>query len=89
MEITKHKYHSHRDLSALTERKDRQGNPIPFSFIYVSRSGNITHGTDAIVTSVHTDERNRMVRYIDQTGAQQHRRLTDVLFMQVNDIRIS
>lgn len=78
----------HKHLSLLTEKKDSQGNPIPFSFIYVDQQGNIVSGTDAITTSVIKDQANRRLEYTEPNGQRVHKTFSDCLFMKINDTEI-
>lgn len=69
----------------LMERKDEEGNRVPFNMRYVTMQGEIQEFKNVITTSVNVRKRMRNIRFIE-SGEQ--RTIHDVLILSVNDTKI-
>lgn len=75
-------YLHYRRLSRLTERRDAQGEPVPYKLLYVAKNGDIItpDSGEVITTSVNIQKGTRTVKFI-KSG--QQRTLRDCLFLSI------
>ena len=67
------------------ERKDERGNPVPFSFRYIKKNGEIMEGENVVCTSVDVKKKMRTIKFLESG---QVRTIHDVLLISVDDTRI-
>lgn len=72
-------------LRLLTEKKDHEGNPVPFDMRYICMDGEIMDAHNVVTTSVDVKKRMRTVLFL---GSGEYRTIHDVLVLQVNDTKI-
>lgn len=72
-------------IRRLTERTDKQGNPVPFRLRYVTQRGSIIDQENVVTTSVDVKNKMRNVKFLDSG---QVRTIHDVLILQINDTKI-
>jgi hypothetical protein len=67
------------------ERKDERGNPVPFSFRYIKKNGEIMEGENVVCTSVDVKKKMHTIKFLESG---QVRTIHDVLLISVDDTRI-
>lgn len=73
-------------IRRLAERKDEEGNPVPFRLEYISKKhGELLVGERVITTSVEVKKKKRNVKFLDSGET---RTIHDVLIYKINDTRI-
>ena len=69
----------------LAERKDEQGNPVPFSLDYICMNGDRLIADNVITTSVNIARKTRTVKFLNSGEV---RTIHDVLIRKINDTLI-
>lgn len=72
-------------LRLLTEKKDADGNPVPFDMKYICMDGEIMDARNVVTTSVDVKKRTRTILFLNSG---EYRTIHDVLVLQVNDTKI-
>ena len=75
---------NYKHVHRLMERKDEDGNPIPFSFRYIKLNGEVMDAENVVCTSVNVKNRTHSVKF--ENG--QVRTIHDVLLVSIDDTRI-
>jgi len=73
-------------IPLVTERKDAQGEPVPFSFKAISLKGEIIEGDDCIVTSSNNERRTRNIKYL---ASGEFRKLRNISFIELNGVEVT
>ena len=69
----------------LMERKDEKGNPVPFSFRYIKKNGDILDAKNVVCTSANVKKKTHTVKFLDSGEV---RTIHDVLLISIDDTRI-
>lgn len=72
-------------IRRLAERKDEEGNAVPFRLEYITMGGELLVGERVITTSVNVRRKMRTVKFLDSGEV---RTIHDVLIRKINDTRI-
>ena len=72
-------------LNILTEKKDQNGELVPFSFKAVTLNGAILSGTNCICTSSHNSSRTRNIKFLDSG---EFRKIRNISFIEFNGIDV-
>lgn len=72
-------------IRRLAERKDEEGNPVPFRLKCLCLDGTVLEGKNVITTSVNLRKKTRNVMFLDSG---EKRTLHDVLILKINDTKI-
>lgn len=75
----------HQYIRRLAERKDEEGNAVPFRLEYITLGGELLVGERVITTSVNVKRKMRTVKFLESGEV---RTLHDVLIRKINDTRI-
>lgn len=76
----------YQHVRRLVERKDVDGNPVPFKLKYISKStGELIVAENVITTSVNVKKRKRNVKFLNSGEV---RTVHDVLIVGIDDTRI-
>lgn len=75
----------YKHVHLLMERKDERGNPVPFSFRYIKKNGEIMEGENVVCTSVDVKKKMHTVKFLESG---QVRTIHDVLLISIDDTRI-
>ena len=75
----------YKHVHLLMERKDERGNPVPFSFRYIKKNGEIMEGENVVCTSVDVKKKMHTIKFLESG---QVRTIHDVLLISVDDTRI-
>ncbi len=67
------------------ERKDERGNPVPFSFKYIKKNGEILEAQDVVCTSANVKKKTHTIKFLNSGEV---RTIHDVLLISIDDTRI-
>ena len=73
-------------LNIITEKKNGQGEPVPFDFKAVTMNGEILTGKNVIVTSSNYQRRTRNIKFLESG---EFRKLRNISFIEVNGEEIT
>lgn len=82
---TQEKLLRYNQVRRLVERKDEQGNPIPFKLDYICMNGDHMIAENVITTSVNTRKRTRTIKFLNSGEV---RTIHDVLIRKIDDTLI-
>ena len=64
---------------------DEKGNPVPFSFRYIKKNGDILDAKNVVCTSANVKKKTHTVKFLDSGEV---RTIHDVLLISIDDTRI-
>ena len=73
-------------INLITEKKNADGKPVPFSFKAVSLKGEIIDGENCVVTSSNYHNNTRNIKWLDSGEI---RKIKNVSFIELNGVEVT